>query len=174
MAEATGQKTDLEKDPGPLVAPIAKDGFVVDFDPEIDSVTDIKGFFDRYGFVVIRNVLTDEEADSTLEEFWKRGEDKGLSRENPNTWAEYFDRQRFGHLGIMGLGPDLESLRQLENRQNPRVAQAFSLILGTDDLWIDHDRLGVMRPTKGRETWEANERLSATHQHAPRNLAQSH
>jgi hypothetical protein len=36
----------------------------------------------------------------------------------------------------------------LRNRINPKVYQTFSLILGVQDLLVNHDRLGFLRPTK--------------------------
>ena len=132
----------------PILAPIGSDGFVRDFDVVKDSAQDVQAFFDKYGFVVMRNVLTAEEADVTVDEFWESRHKLGLRRDDPRTWADFWESQRFGRLGIMGLGPDLQSLRQLENRQNPRVHQAFAKVLKTEDLWMDHDRLGIMRPTK--------------------------
>ncbi len=38
---------------------------------------------------------------------------------------------------------------QLENRQNPKVFEAFSTVLQSPRLFADHDRLGMMRPTIG-------------------------
>jgi hypothetical protein len=131
-----------------LKAPVGADGFVQDFDTRSDTNEAILGFFSTYGFVVFRNVLSVAESEATVSEFFATNAPNGLDRADPNTWADFFSSQRFSHLGIMGGRPDLLSLRQLENRQNQRVHEAYSTILGCDQLWVDHDRLGVMRPTK--------------------------
>eukprot|EP00463_Aulacantha_scolymantha_P003744 TRINITY_DN463_c0_g1_i1.p1 TRINITY_DN463_c0_g1~~TRINITY_DN463_c0_g1_i1.p1 ORF type:complete len:233 (+),score=28.78 TRINITY_DN463_c0_g1_i1:113-811(+) len=106
------------------------------------------GFFHKYGFVVIRNVLSESEADATFSEFWDSGRSHGLDKSDPKSWEPYWKRQRFGRLGIIGNDGDRTSLRQLENRQNRNLHKAFSIILGTKKIYVDHDRLGVMRPTK--------------------------
>jgi len=124
--------------------PTDDDGFVQSF--EVNDAPGAQNFFDTYGFVVIRNVLTDKEIEMTLDEFFDLH--SGLDKNNPETWVKYWKKQRFGHLGIIGECSDVDSVRQLENRQNPKVYEAFKIILQSDHLWVDHDRLGVMRPTK--------------------------
>lgn len=132
----------------PLIAPINKDGFVKSFTLS-DDMQPAMDFFHKYGFLVIPDVLSESQCDLTFDEFWARGRSKGLVRSDPKTWQPYWDTQQFGGLGIIGNDTDLTSIRQLENRQNARLHQAFSVIYGTKKLCIDHDRLGVMRPTKG-------------------------
>lgn len=119
------------------------EGFVESF-----AVDDPKSrdFFQEYGFVVFRNVLSPQECQATLDEFWNQ---EGLDRNNPVTWETYWSSQRFKRFAIIGSFPDIESLTQLANRQNPNVHKGFSMIFGTEKLWVDHDRLGIMRPTKG-------------------------
>jgi len=121
------------------------DGFVKSF--EASDRLGVEQFFDTYGFVVIKNVLNDAEIEATLDEFWSG--DPKLKKDDPLTWEAYWQRQMFGHLGIIGAFSDVVSLTQLQNRQNPKVYEAFKVVLKNDKLWVDHDRLGVMRPTKG-------------------------
>jgi hypothetical protein len=51
--------------------PVDTEGFVVSFDADTQS-HEIREFFDKYGFVCIRNVLNDAEIDDTLEAFFKQ------------------------------------------------------------------------------------------------------
>eukprot|EP00930_Biecheleria_cincta_P031990 TRINITY_DN2219_c0_g1_i2.p1 TRINITY_DN2219_c0_g1~~TRINITY_DN2219_c0_g1_i2.p1 ORF type:complete len:317 (+),score=40.64 TRINITY_DN2219_c0_g1_i2:166-1116(+) len=129
------------------LAPLDGDGFVKSFPVAEDNAPEVRSFFNEFGFVVISRVLTAEECDATFEEFWDWRERDGLLRSNPATWEPYWKNQRFGRLGIMGNFSDIHSLRQLSNRQNDQVHEAFARVLGTHKLWVDHDRLGVMRPT---------------------------
>jgi len=133
----------------PLTAPLGADGYITSFNLS-DDPQSILDFFHKYGFVVVRDVLSETECDATLSEFWARGkESHGLDQSDPNTWADFWKAQKFGKMGIMGnFNNDLESLTQLENRQNEKVYQAFCLVREEKKLWVDHDRLGMMRPTK--------------------------
>lgn len=54
----------------------------------------------------------------------------------------------FSPMGIIGMSNDVESISLLENRQNEKVHRAFSAVYGGETrLFVDHDRLGAMRPT---------------------------
>ncbi|KAJ9472792.1 hypothetical protein DIPPA_58863 [Diplonema papillatum] len=111
-----------------------------------DDNESICAFFDRYGFVVFRNILTTEECNETLREFWDEAGDD-VKADVPDTWTAFWNSQRFGKMGIIGLMSNIASKSQLDNRQNPRVYEAFKKIHRDDKLIVDHDRLGVMRPT---------------------------
>ena len=47
---------------------IDKDGYVKSF--SIDELDKAKEFFDEYGFMVVNNVLTQEECNLTIDEIW--------------------------------------------------------------------------------------------------------
>lgn len=36
----------------------------------VDTLSDVKDFFDEYGFVVLRNVITEEDCKNTLDSVW--------------------------------------------------------------------------------------------------------
>lgn len=101
-------------------------------------------FFQENGFVVIRNVLDDKSCDKTLDEFWSQSL---VDKNDPQTWDVYWNSQQFANLSIMGNSNSTMSKMQLENRQNTNIHNVFSNIYKTDKLWVDHDRIGVMRPT---------------------------
>lgn len=63
--------------------------------------------------------------------------------------TEYLNRSenQLSELGIIGTNNDIQSPTQLSNRQNERVYQAFAAVYGEVKLFVDHDRLGAMRPT---------------------------
>jgi len=128
----------------PGLIPKTDDGYVQSFD--LSDPIGAQLFFDTYGFVVIHNVLSDTDISATLDEFWSK---PNLVKDNPDTWEKFFKYQQFGRMGIVGNYSDIDSVSQLGNRQNERVYDAFRIVLQNDKLWVDHDRLGVMRPTKG-------------------------
>lgn len=122
---------------------IDDDGFVVSF--QITQKEEITKFFEMYGFVVVRDVLSDDEINETIDEFFLSFEN---GRSASDTELEQFYKdQPFGQFGIIGPGPNLESVSQLNNRQNPKVYEAFSTVLNNQNLIVEHDRLGVLRPT---------------------------
>lgn len=48
--------------------------------------------------------------------------------------------------GILGK-PPVFTAQSLENRQNPKLYDAFRTILKDDDLYVSIDRFGFFRPT---------------------------
>jgi len=99
-------------------------------------------FFNEYGFVVIRDVLDCDSCDQPLDEFWSNNL---VDKLDPNTWADFWNSQQFASFSIIGSGASM-SHSQLANRQDPNIYDVFTHIHKTDKLWVDHDRIGVMRP----------------------------
>ncbi len=135
-----------------------EDGFVISF--SVYQKEEIKKFFDTFGFVVVRDVLNDEEIKETVDEFF-------LSFDNGENATDielekFYEDQPFGKLGIIGTGPDLKSISQLSNRQNPKVYDAFCTVLNSNNLIVEHDRLGALRPTfresGEKPTWRTRDR----------------
>ena len=111
----------------------------------------IRDFFERWGFVLVREVLSAAECEATLVEFRQTTAAAAPSLVEAGTWASFFDNpglNRFQFAGIVGNSNDF-SPTLLGNRQSAQVHQAFSAVLGRSELFVDHDRLGVMRPTVG-------------------------
>lgn len=118
-------------------------------------------FFKQWGFVVFADVLTREETSATLDEFFNDiPASVGFNRDDPSTWERYFEAQPFSRLGIMGRSCDTTRVSLLNNRQNPRLHAAYAQLFGTEKLWVDHDRIGLLRPTKIRVTEDNASRLS--------------
>mmetsp|Transcript_25567 Transcript_25567/g.43654 ORF Transcript_25567/g.43654 Transcript_25567/m.43654 type:complete len:363 (+) Transcript_25567:303-1391(+) len=118
------------------------DGFARSF--SVDEADEIRSFFDRYGYVVVRNVLNQDEIKDSRDEFFAK-----FDAGDEDSITAYLNRPEnpFSSMGIMGSSNDLESPTQLRNRQNERVYQAFSAVYGQTEMFVDHDRLGAMRPT---------------------------
>lgn len=124
--------------------PLDEDGYLRRFSPE--TATEAQAFLQRFGFVAL-DALAPARCDATLHAFLEKARGAGVDPERPATWARFFAHQRFGRMGIVGLLPDLYDLEQLRNRVDPGVYAAFAAVLGREDLWVDHDRLGIMPPT---------------------------
>lgn len=135
----------------PPKVPLDSDGFVQSF--TVDQVKESQKFFDFYGFVVYRDVLTKEEVDLTVNEIWEHlrvsaqslfTEEEDLPHpEKPHTWFKNWCTSK------QGIPQDLALGRQCwMNRQNPNVYKAFCSILETKELYSSVDRFGILRPTK--------------------------
>ena len=132
--------------------PLDNDGLCKSF-----ATTDtaaITSFMDKYGFVVIQNVLSSEACDATMSEFWSGGMTGGNLKadpENSSTWHDFFQTawaDQGTAKGVIGNGPIL-SPQLLSNRQSAELHKAYAAVIGTEQLVVNHDRLGVMRPTLG-------------------------
>lgn len=142
--------------PGPVS--LDSDGYAPSFLASDHS--EVQDFFQKYGFVVIRDALPVEACDSTLAEFYERAAKNGLDPTKRKTWGTFWESQRFGQFGIVGGFPEF-SVAQLRNRCSQGVYEAFAAVLQERELWVDHDRLGVLAPTKtwlgGNEPWKTIE-----------------
>eukprot|EP01113_Clastostelium_recurvatum_P020196 TRINITY_DN2399_c0_g1_i3.p1 TRINITY_DN2399_c0_g1~~TRINITY_DN2399_c0_g1_i3.p1 ORF type:complete len:457 (+),score=84.76 TRINITY_DN2399_c0_g1_i3:94-1464(+) len=139
--EVKGQPYNYEK----LEIPLDEEGYVFSF-PHDHPPSEIKQFFDRHGVVVIRDVITPEDADATVDEVWTHLERSHpeLKRNEPWTWNNWASLARIGILGNMPiLYPQC-----VRNRQSPRVYDAFRSVFGKEDLIMSCERIGMMRPTR--------------------------
>ena len=121
-----------------------EEGFFKGF--SLDQPAEIKAFFDLWGFVVVDGVIPAPECDAAVAEFWATT-NPPITPDDPSTWDVFWSRQQFGKLGIIG---SMSTFRPclLAMRQHPRLHAAFSAVFSDHRLLVDHDRLGVMRPTE--------------------------
>ena len=83
----------------------------------------VQSFFSTYGFVVIRDALSSEQVDATLEEFFSRID--GGREASDEKLCEFFAAQPFGFAGIIGAAADL-SQTQVSRRVGWLVVCLFS------------------------------------------------
>jgi len=136
MFEYNYQRLELPKD---------EEGYCQAFTPEQEQ--EYLEFFNTYGVVVVSNILNDEECIRTENEIWEfitRETEGRVDRNDPATW-EYWPALK--KLGILG-NTILLSPQAFENRQNPKLARVFEVLLGTDDLMVNVGRASAMRPTR--------------------------
>ena len=131
----------------PLPLPLDSDGYCVSF--TVDEVDQFMSFYDKYGLVVIRDVLTEEECGESERECWdfmERHSEGELKREDPSTW----DNNNWPALSCLGiLGNEVVLSPQFfANRQNPKIYKAFTHLLGSEDLISNIGRASCMRPTR--------------------------
>lgn len=128
----------------------------------VDQVEEYKAAFERDGFVVVDNVLTQEEIAASAQEVFEFLAEKGeVKADDPATW-EQWPREICRNGGFMGRFPYYKRISELSstfvdrqpqawrNRENPKMHQVFANLLGTRRLWVSVDRYGIMRPTRVR------------------------
>jgi len=118
----------------------------------LDQEDQIRECLDTYGVVVIRDILTPQESEDSLAEIFRIFEvesDRKFKRRDIGTWDCWPSN------GIEKYGQPTRTpifTRQfLMNRQNPNLFKAFTILLGSEDLLVSHDRCCVFRPTKNVE-----------------------
>ncbi|CAF0728421.1 unnamed protein product [Adineta steineri] len=128
------------------------DGYTKSF--SIEEIADLSDFFEKYGFVVVRNMIDSEaQIDDTIDEIWSllRVLNPKIDKNDSSTWDNkywpiYMGLKDGGFISHMA---DVATKMCWENRQNPNVVKLFQTLLKQNDLWVKFDRYGMMRPTKG-------------------------
>ncbi|CAJ1961445.1 unnamed protein product [Cylindrotheca closterium] len=117
----------------------------------VDEATSetVQDFFEAFGFVVFRDVISSDECSQTIDSMWSHLEKitPSLERENGATWD----------LGFSSFGSPKDNSSEvvfepfmLRLRQHPLVVQCFASILKSTEIICSHDRWLMHRPTKVR------------------------
>lgn len=129
---------------------IPRDSEDVRFTKSFDVINDTQiavDFFNQFGFVVVKNIFSDEECKQTREGMWKIIEKahEGFDRNDTSTWESM---KSTGKYGLSTRGPCFDELL-LRNRQNPLLATVLADIISTPlkDLMVSHDRFTIYRAT---------------------------
>src|ERR1051326_1258053 len=93
-------------------------------------------FFAENGYVIIPNAAPQENLDAMIDTIW---EFLGMDRNNPEDW--YRPPLKPG-----GMIEIYQHQALWNNRQSPRLHQAFSEIWGTEKLWVTIDRANMKPP----------------------------
>ena len=95
-----------------------------------------RAFFDENGYVVVPNAVPQENLDRLIAAIW---EFLGMDPNDPNDW--YREPHRPGSMVEMYQHQAL-----WDNRQNPRIHEAFADLFGTEKLWVSLDRASMKPP----------------------------
>lgn len=116
-----------------------------------------------YGYVVVPNAISQAEVQRTRDFLWEFQE---MSPDNPETW---YQPQRRDHamteLNNSGMVECYNHQVLWDNRQTPRVYDAFVDIWDREDLWVTIDRANLNPPNRsgrgfdGFIHWDANTTL---------------
>jgi hypothetical protein len=96
-------------------------------------------FFDENGYVIVPDAVPAANREAVITAIWEFLE---MDRDDPTTW---YPPDRRGSLAHLHQHPSL-----WENRQSPRVHQAFADLLGTEALWVSMDRATMKPPIDPR------------------------
>ena len=95
-------------------------------------------FWNDNGYVVIPDAVPQESLDAVVDEVWAFLD---MDRNDPDDW--YHDPMRKG-----GMVEMYQTQGLWNNRQHPRVHQAFAEIWGREDLWVSMDRANCKPPQR--------------------------
>jgi hypothetical protein len=116
---------------------------------------EIRRFFEEYGFIVMNNVVTEEEMNGVEDEIYNTyiGISKEETVKDPLFWHKIDWKKAYGSTynegkGFLGYMPSMTQAA-LNFRQSEELYRAFTYILRRKKLWYTYDRYGLMRPTKG-------------------------
>ncbi len=121
-------------------------GYVVSFDVHDEESAVL--FYEKYGFVVFRDVYSSKECEDTRCAMWDIVEEanEGLLRDEPSTWISY---NQTGKYGLSSRGPCFHP-QLVNNRQSPKLISILSKILDVplNDVMVSHDRFTIYRATQ--------------------------
>jgi len=101
-----------------------------------------RAFWDENGYVIIHNAVPQENLDAVIEDIWAF---LGVDRNDPEAWY----RAPISKAGMLEM---YQTQSLWNNRQYPRVHQAFADIWGTEKLWTSFDRANMNPPA--RPDWD--------------------
>ena len=105
-------------------------------------------FWEEHGYVVIPNAVPQANLDALVERIWTFLE---IEEGDQESWYMYKPYTREDHCSPISQAGMVEMYQHQtlwDNRQYPRVHQAFSEILGTAKLWVSLDRANMKPPAR--------------------------
>ena len=137
-----------DKYPAPVVIPTDAEGYTVSFSLDSQHHSEweaAREFYEDFGFVVFRDILTSHECELSQSEVWDY-----LEKEYPP-----FDRSERESFSVLssktyGLAPEpaIFTPQMVRNRCNHKLVQAMRFLLRDDRILMSHDRWCLYRPTK--------------------------
>ncbi|MEE3235389.1 MAG: phytanoyl-CoA dioxygenase family protein [Candidatus Latescibacterota bacterium] len=107
-----------------------------------------RSFWQENGFVIIPNAVPQEQLDRTVEALWWFLD---MDPNDSNTWYKYkpYTRDdRCSPISGAGMVEMYQHQALWDNRQHPRIYQAFSEIWDEKKLWVSLDRANMKPPAR--------------------------
>lgn len=128
-------------------------GYIKSFN--FNQENEILDFFNKYGVVIIQNILDKQTIEKTIDEIWNHDEltSRGVRKNDKFTWERNWPMDsKIERKGWINTYDDLFYPMSWKNRFNPKLVHVFETIwankLNTENtnLRVKTDRYGVMRP----------------------------
>ena len=124
-------------------------GYVKSF--TYDQKNEILDFLNKYGVVVIREILTHDRVNETIDSIWNHDEltSRGVKKDDKGTWERCWPRDgKIERKGWISSYDDLKCVTSWKNRFEPKLIEVFETIWrqkedGDIDLRVKTDRYGV-------------------------------
>lgn len=115
---------------------------------EINEKLEIQNYLNKYGYVIIKNVLNKEEINKAIELIWEFLIEKcEMLPNDPSTWTdENFSKIGDSRTGILGFSGINQSNFLWYLRLIPNVKHVFQQVFDTDDLLTSFDGGNIFRP----------------------------
>lgn len=97
-----------------------------------------RAFWEENGYIIIRNAVAKENCTAVVNAIW---EFLDMDRNDSATW--YSRPPWHSRAGMIEM---YHHQSMWDNRQNPKIHQAFSEIYGTEKLWVSLDRVNMNPP----------------------------
>ena len=115
-------------------------------------------YLDEHGFVVVRNALTNAQADTALTLLWDylEGLNTGIDRNNVDSWgdANWPTAVHGGILPSYGIG---HCKAQWFIRDQTAVQDSFAAVWDDSDLLTSFDGVAIWRPWTHNPAWRTND-----------------
>ena len=111
-------------------------------------------YWDEHGYVVVPNAVPGEQLTRLVEAIWDFLEMDPDSPDDWYKWAPYDRNDPQTPISAAGMVSMYQHQALWDNRQYPRVHQAFAQIFGSERLWVSLDRVNMKPPVRAdRPEW---------------------
>ncbi len=108
-----------------------------------------RAFWEQNGYVIVPRAVPEENLEAMVRTIWDFLQVDG---EDPEQWYHHPPRGRDGEppspISLAGMVEVYQQQALWDNRQCPRVYEAFREILGEDRLWVSLDRANMKPPAR--------------------------
>ena len=111
-------------------------------------------FWEENGYVVLPNAVPQENLDAMVAAIWEFLQIDPDDREGWYRYQPYTRDNRCSPISAAGMVEIYQHQALWDNRQHPKVHQAFAQIWGTEKLWVSLDRANMKPPAReDRPEW---------------------